>query len=324
MITGANGFVGRVLVREFLAASHELVLVDRPGFSKGSADFPDEVNVIGADISDFDALSALEIPRVNTVIHAAGLAHQFGKVTKDDFWKINVTGTENVANLAVRLEAKHFILISSVSVYGKGDRGDSLRTETTPCRPEGHYAQSKLESEVVARKVCEENGIDLTILRLATVIGEGDAGNVSRLIRAVDRRRFYWIGKGSNRKSLLYKGDVAGACKAVLSKKERGTEIFNVSGEPATMKEIVSYIEDAIGKKTLPVALPPGLLRTVFTANSKILRLGKIRRLGETVEKWLSDETFSAESLKEAYGFEPQTGIREAIRREVEWYLANK
>jgi nucleoside-diphosphate-sugar epimerase len=122
----------------------------------------------------------------------------------------------------------------------------------------------------------------------------------------------------------LYKGDVAGACATVLGKKERRTEIFNVSGEPATMREIVSNIEDALGKRTLPVSLPPGLLRTGFAVNSKTFGLGKISRLGETVEKWLSDETFSAESLKKIYGFEAQTGIREAIRREVEWYLDNK
>lgn len=324
MITGANGFVGKVLVSELSADYPELVLIDRPGFAQEAAGLSGSVPMIGVDISGADELLDVQSPNVDTVIHAAGLAHQFGRVTKDDFWGVNVKGTENVAKLAVRLQAKHFILISSVSVYGKGEEGDSLRTETTSCRPEGYYAQSKLESEVIARKVCEENGIDLTILRLATVIGEGDGGNVSRLIRAVDRRRFYWIGNGDNRKSLLYKGDVAGACAAVLGKKNRGTEIFNVSGDPATMKQIVSYIEDALGKKTLPLALPPGLLRAGFTANSKTLGLGKLKRLGETVEKWLSDETFSAESLKKAYGFEPRTGIREAIQREVEWYLANR
>ena len=55
----------------------------------------------------------------------------------------------------------------------------------------------------------------LTILRLATLYGEGDPGNVGRLMRTLDRGRFLWIGDGSNRESLLYRGDAARACMAV-------------------------------------------------------------------------------------------------------------
>lgn len=321
LITGANGFVGRTLVSKLSKSHGELILLDRPGAFTSGTDVPEDGKFYEANIAVHNSLQRIEIDDVDAVIHAAGLAHQFGKVTKEDFWKINVEGTENVAKLAVRLKAKHFILVSSVSVYGKGEKGDSLRTEETPCRPEGFYAESKFESEVVAKRVCEQNGIDLTILRLATVIGEGDAGNVSRLIRAIDRRRFYWIGRGANRKSLLYKGDVAKACMAVLTEAGRGTQIFNVSSEPATMREIVSYIEDALGKNAPRLGLPPGLLRVGFAVNSKTFGIGKIKRVSETVEKWLSDETFSAEKLKNAYGFESQTSIREAIRLEVEWYL---
>lgn len=321
LITGANGFVGRTVVSEFLPKSHELNLLDRPESFGVDAQLAANANFYKADIADREQLEELEVKTSDAVIHAAGLAHQFGKVTREDFWKINVEGTENVAKLAARLKARHFILISSVSVYGKGEKGDSLRTEETPCRPVGFYAESKFESEIVAKRICEESGIDLTILRLATVIGEGDAGNVSRLIRAIDRRRFYWIGSGANRKSLLYKGDVARACLAVLSEAGHGTHIFNVSGEPATMREIVSYIEDALGKKVPRFGLPAGLLRAGFSVNSKTLGIGKIKRVGETVEKWLSDETFSAEKLKKAYGFEAKTSIGDAIRREVEWYL---
>ena len=58
----------------------------------------------------------------------------------------------------------------------------------------------------------------LTILRLATLYGEGDPGNVGRLMRTLDRGRFLWIGDGSNRKSLLYRGDAANACMAVAER----------------------------------------------------------------------------------------------------------
>ena len=221
---------------------------------------PDSI-FVEADISNADEMREVDIGTVNVVIHAAGLAHQFGTVSKEPFWNVNVDGTTNIADLAVRSQARHFILISSVSVYGSASEGVSLRTEKSECKPEGYYAESKLESEMAAIRICEENRLPLTILRLATVIGEGDRGNVFKLIRAIDRRRFLWIGKGDNCKSLVYKNDVARACAAVLVMRLDGTRIYNVSAPPATMKEIVSYMEKALNKNVPGLPVPASLLK---------------------------------------------------------------
>lgn len=324
LITGANGFVGRAIASELSSISSELLLLDRPGFSVETVEAPRGARAIGVDITNPKDLERLEIADVDVFIHAAGIAHQFGPVTKELFWKVNVEGTESSANMAARLNARHFILISSVSVYGTAAQGTKLRTEDTPCAPVGFYAESKLESEIVAKKICEQNGMALTILRLATVIGEGDAGNVSRLIRSIDRNRFLWIGSGENNKSLVYKQDVARACAVAAAEKTRGAEIFNVSAKPVAMRSIVNAIEGALGKKAFSMSIPPGLLRAAFKINSTTLKLNKVTRLGDTVEKWLSDETFSSDKIKEVYGFSAGTSMEEAIRREVEWYLKNK
>jgi nucleoside-diphosphate-sugar epimerase len=321
LVTGAKGFVGKAIISALSQNRIEIVMLDLP---PAPSDVSAE-HFFGVDITnpgDIEELS--NIGGIDAVIHAAGLAHQFGAVTREKFWRVNVVGTVNAVKLAARLNAKRFVLISSVSVYGKAGRGGSERSETSACRPEGLYAESKYESENAAREVCEKHGIDLTILRLATVIGEGDAGNVSRLVRAVDKRKFYWIGKGENRKSLVYKGDVARACLAVLTGQHPVGATYNISGRSETMKNIVSYIEQALGKKVLPIGIPVSFLKVAFGINSRTLAVGTISRLGETVEKWLSDETFSAERFKADYSFEPETTIEEAIKREVAWYLANK
>ena len=67
----------------------------------------------------------------------------------------------------------------------------------------------------------------LTILRLATLYGEGDPGNVGRLMRTLDRGRFLWIGDGSNRKSLLYKGDAASARMVTVERPSSGVNVYN-------------------------------------------------------------------------------------------------
>ena len=65
------------------------------------------------------------------------------------------------------------------------------------------------------QEIAARTGMALTILRLATLYGEGDPRNIKRLIRTLDQGRFIWIGDGRNQKSLLYVRDAARACSMV-------------------------------------------------------------------------------------------------------------
>lgn len=319
LVTGSNGFVGKEIIAELIRNEIDPVGLDRdPGIDPS-------ISHIQADIALESEIEKIGVAEgIDAVIHSAGLAHQFGPVAREKFWAVNVTGTSNVARAAALMGAKHFVLVSSVSVYGKAEDG-AIRDESASCEPEGDYAQSKYESELEAQKVCSENGIGLTILRLATVIGEGDRGNVGRLIEAIDMKRFIWIGKGENRKSLIYKKDVARACVAAVQKPHSGSaRVFNVSAESLKMSEIASAIEVALGKKTLPGHVPAGLLRAAFAVNKKTVAIGKVEKISNTIEKWLSDETFPADKIKQELGFETATSVKEAIRLETGHYLKCK
>lgn len=317
LVTGASGFIGREIVSELSDLNFEVIKA--AGKKSKAKDFY-KLNI--AEREDLRILE--EVGAVDAIIHSAGLAHQFGKTSKEDFFAVNARGTEHVCETAVKLRAKHFILISSVSVYGHTHKKKYGIGENAECRPSGFYAESKLESERVARKVCGENEIPLTILRPSTVIGEGDCGNVARLIRLIDKKRFIWIGKGENSKSLVYKKDVARACAAVMSKKTQETEIFNVSAEPIRMKEIVSLIAENLGRKVPQFYLPDGVLRSFLQAGLKIRNAAKMRNLLETIEKWVAEDVYPADKLKRAYKFAPDVSAAEALRRETDWYKNEK
>lgn len=316
LVTGASGFIGREIVSElslFSLLNYEIIKVSsRKSKTEG---------FYRINISDEKDVKSLEkIGKVDVVIHSAGLAHQFGKTSREQFFEVNTKGTENICNLAVNLKAEHFIQISSVSVYGNSAGKKTGTDESFECRPEGFYATSKFEAEKIARKICEENKIPLTILRPATVIGEGDFGNVSRLIEAIDKKRFIWIGKGENSKSLIYKKDVAKACLAVLDKKTEKTEIFNVSAEALKMKEIVSLIAENLGRKMPKIFFPDKVLVKAIKTGLKISKMGKMQNLLNTVEKWIAEDFYTAEKIKTAYNFVPEICAEEALRREVNWY----
>lgn len=324
LVTGASGFIGREIVSELLARDYQVVALQNSAFD--SAKKGSNIERFSVDITKYENVSELENLRgVKTIIHSAGLAHQFGETKKEEFEKVNVSGTENILRLAVKINVEHFILIGSTAVYGvlPTDQAADVYTENTSTNPQTDYAVSKLAAERVCQKECRENGISLTIFRLAPVIGEANVGNVARLIAAIDRRRFVWIGRGENLKSLIYKRDVARACVELIEKKLPREEIFNLAAEPVLMKNFVAEISKNLDGKLFPVAIPADLVRWGLRTSARLFRFRKIGKLSETIEKWLADDVYSAEKIAETYGFRPQTPIDEALARQVKHYLAN-
>lgn len=341
LVTGAKGFVGSAIVKHLESFGDEVWSIEnqrsaeaneRDASRKNSERTFSSARTYAADITDEKTLSCLKnIGTVEAVVHAAGLAHQFGDTKREVFQKVNVAGTCNVLQLAKRLSVRHFVLISSVSVYGNARKQTAVANkqisaieETGECAPDDFYAESKLDAESAARRFCQENQINLTVLRLATVVGEEDRGNFLRLIEALDRRRFVWVGTGENHKTFVHREDVAAACRLVLTSQKDETALYNVAADYLRVKEIVEIISGKLGKKPLPIYLPAIISELVFRINRKTFVNKKILGLEKTISKWLAEDVYSAEKIKREYGFAPQIGARRAVEREVEWYLAQK
>lgn len=317
LITGANGFLGSTIVEQALAS----------GIHVRSTDIQKSPVISGVDYdrSDIrDPSSIKPLPEgLTCVIHAAGLAHIFdgARVRSAPFFPVNVTGTVNMINAASMAGVRHFVLISSVSVYGPFTRGNC--NEDAPCDPAGLYATSKYDAEVEAKRIADSKGMALTILRLATLYGEKDPGNLGRLIRSLDRGRFVWVGDGSNRKSLLYKEDAARACLEVASRPASGIGTYNVSAPSCTMREVVDAISNALGKRPLSLAVPAGLALLLASGLSKIPSR-RTSGIYQTVMKWLSEDVYDTGRFREAYDFQTKVGLKEGLKREVDWYCSNK
>lgn len=317
LVTGANGFLGREIISRLLAM----------GISVSATDISVPCAVAGIPYQKADITQPSELSRAidnaTLVIHAAGLAHVFSPhiETAENYRHINEIGTLNVASAAAEKGVEHFILISSVSVYGPSTKG--IYEENSPLNPVGAYALSKLNAERRAREVAEKSGMSLTILRLSTLYGEGDPGNIGRLMHRIDRGTFFWIGNGGNRKSLLYKSDAARACLAVVSRRATGVNIYNVSGPPSTMRDIVAGLMTALGKRPLIIRIPA----PIATHASKFLSgLGNDRlyRMHATIEKWLAEDIYDTRRIERDYGFHTRVDLHDGLKREVLWYKQAK
>jgi nucleoside-diphosphate-sugar epimerase len=315
LITGARGFLGSEIVRQAQAAHLSV-----RGTDKNAESAIPDLDYRLADILELSSLYPL-FHDVTQVIHVAGLAHIFKKnqVHMAPFKAINEEGTANVCQVAAKTGVEHFILISSVSVYGPSTHG--VYDEKAPCSPEGPYAESKFRAEQRAIEIAQRFGMPLTILRLATLYGENDPGNVARLMRTIDSGHFVWVGNGSNLKSLLYRGDAARACISVASRPGSGVKIYNVSARPYAMYEVVEGLAKALGRSLPRLHIPatlvlgPARLFSILAGNR-----GRLGNLSTLLEKWLADDAYDTNLFKQIFGFQTEIGLTEGLQREVAWY----
>jgi nucleoside-diphosphate-sugar epimerase len=314
LVTGASGFIGTAIVKKLTEAGCYVIPTGRrdenlANYVKADITDPTELENIGGD---FDV-----------VVHAAGLAHQFRPPNDPQlFDKVNAEGARNVARLAVSRGAKHFVLISSIAVYGEDKPAPC--TEEAPCRPSGDYAESKYQGELAVLKECGAAGISVTILRTATVYGKGDPGNIMRLIKTIDARRFIWIGKGANLKTMIHVEDLAESCLEV-ARHGSGSNVYNVAQHPATMSEVVETIARHLKLRIPKLYLPAGAVLAAVNLAAQVPGLGsRVVNLRATINKWLSVENISAEKIEREIGFVPKIHLAEGLWEEIADYQKNE
>ena len=317
LVTGASGFVGTATTVHLETLGHEVIQLIGPSRAAGPASFPVDL----ADESTFP--DPRSFSPIDAVVHCAGIAHRFGPAAQKDFERVNVRGVENTLRFAVQAGAKHFVLISSVLVYGTPPNAEPI-TEDYPTTPDDDYGRSKLEGERVAIKMCGDASIRLSILRPAPIIGEGSRGNIARLIRAIDRRRFVWVGDGRNKRSFVYVGDVARAIGAVLDRSNQELSIFNLAGQSMTVAELVALIEEKLERRTPRLRIPGATVRAIDRIAAVVKQIPSVERVRRTLATWMADAVYSGENIERNLGFVPETTIREAIGREIDHYLASK
>ena len=313
LVTGAGGFLGREIVRQAVDAGGSVRAFVRKAPAKPN----------GAEQAIGDLLDPASLARamrgVGTVIHAAGRAHLFSyDQRRSPFLADNAVGTANAVRAAADAAVDHFVLVSSVAVYGRAGKAGPV-DETVRCHPVSPYAVSKLEAEERAVEIAASRSLRLSILRMATLYGPGDPGNVLRLIRAIDRRRFVPIGDGSARKSLLHVEDAARACLDALRLPGSPSRVYNVASHPCTMAEVVGLISRHLGR-ALPRLRVPVPLALALARAGRALRIPRIAGAAESIEKLLQDDVFSIRLFEEATGFRARVPFDRGIAGEVDWY----
>lgn len=319
LVTGATGAVGPLVVNAFHDAGYSIRTLS---LDPVPADiWPDDVETRIGDVTDAAAVHAA-MQGVNAVIHLAALLHIVDPPPefRRKYERINIGGTSTVVDAAVQAGVKRIVFFSTIAVYGQSN-GRVLTENTPPC-PDTFYAQTKLAAEKIVFAAQGADGRDIgTVLRLGAVYGSRIKGNYERLTKALARHRFIPIGKGLNRRTLVYDKDVAQAAVLAVSNPAAAGRVFNVTdGEFHTLHEIIKSICLALNRKPPMVSLPLGISRNIACLIERVGQSAELDlpALCAMIDKYNDDIAVEGNIIQKELGFSPQydlqNGWNETIR----------
>ena len=283
LLTGANGFLGSALFKEFENCNSVRIL------SRTSGDY----------IVSLDQSIPIFNESFDVVIHAAGLAHVVPSKNEFDlFHEVNVHGTQNLLRAFEKSELpKKFVFVSTVAVYGNSE--GNLINEQSELNAIDSYGKSKIQAEQLVRNWCEVNNVKCTILRLPLIVGLTPPGNLGAMIKGIRKGYYFNIAGGSAKKSMVLASDVA---KYLLKASEIGGTFNLTDGCHPSFFELSENISRQLGKnrpKNLPLWLAKlsALIGDLFGAKAPLN--------SDKLFKITSDLTFDDTKAREAFGWDP-------------------
>ena len=271
LVTGADGFVGRWLIRRLLDDGREVYGAVRPAEPQREDGLTAEerlrVRWLPLELTDSESVrQAVELP-YDAVVHLAAISA--GPVAMRNpglAWDINASGTARLLHILAEARRKDqadpmVLVISTGEVYGRGQAAP--RRETDPVAPVSPYAASKVGAEAAALEAWRRSGLRVIVVRAFAHSGPGQ--DVGFAIPAFAQRLLFAkkigapVVKTGNLepvRDLLHVQDVVDAYVRLLRQGQPG-EVYNVaSGEGAKLEDVLFRMAELIGIRAIPEADP--------------------------------------------------------------------
>lgn len=298
LVTGGAGFIGSHLVTALVHAGKRVRVIDnratetaeigRDGFEK--------VDWMRADITD-DAALTRAMQDVECVFHLAAIASVPRSIENPvPTHTVNVTGTLQVLQAAVKAGARRVVYSASSSAYG--DQPAERKNESLVPQPLSPYAVSKLAGELYCQAFFHSYGLETVALRYFNVFGPRQdprgayAAVIPRFITAIRLGETPVIyGDGLQTRDFTYVANVVAANLLAADAPHAAGRVFNIgSGEAVDLLTLVSQLSQLAGRAIVPRFEPS--------------RVGDVRHS-------LADISQAHDVL----GYRPAVGITEGLQR---------
>lgn len=216
---------------------------------------------------------------IDVVVHLAARVHVMRERAVDptaEFRRVNVAGTERLAEAAARAGVRRLVYVSSIKVNGERTGDAPFRPDDRPA-PEDAYGRSKWEAERALRAVATATGLEAVVVRPPLVHGPEVRGNLLRLLALLDRGLPLPLGAVRNRRSLVGVDNLADFLARATTHPAAAGRTFLV-GDPDDLStpELLRQLSAGLGRPARLLPLPVRLLRLSARAAGQIDALSRL------------------------------------------------
>lgn len=311
LVTGGAGFIGSNLIKKLLEVGYRVICLDdlnnyySPKIKQRNiAPFLKHKNFKfhKADICDYKKLAKIFAKeKVDKICHLAARVGVRASIQNPHLYeRVNIGGTLNLLDLAVKYKIKNFVFASSSSVYGNSQKIPFSENDnvTNPISP---YAATKKACELFAATYHNLYGLNCTGLRFFTVYGPGGRPDMAPFLflDAIFRgKQIKKFGDGTSARDYTYIDDIVEGIVMALEK-NFPFEIINLgNNKPIELNYFIKLVERLVGKSAKIKQMPeqPGDVKITYADITK---------------------------AKKLLGWEPKTKIEEGMEKFTKWYLKN-
>jgi nucleoside-diphosphate-sugar epimerase len=318
LVTGATGFTGGHLARALAARGDTVSALVRTEGPAASALAQAGVTLVTGDLRDRQTLAAAT-GGVDVVYHIAAIYRQAG-LADADYRAVNALAVKDVIEAAARGGVRRVVHCSTVGVHGDVEHPPA--NEDAPLKPGDVYQVTKLEGEVEARDAGARLGIEVTIARPSGIYGPGDR-RLLKLFRGIARRRWVTLGSGEIYYHLTFIDDLVDGFRLCGTHPAAANRTFILAGgEVTTLNALVALVADVAGVPVPTRHLPVWPFWTAGAVCEAICGPLGIEPpiFRRRVDFFTKSRAFDITRARTEMGFAPRVGLREGIRRTLDWY----
>jgi dTDP-glucose 4,6-dehydratase len=318
-IIGGDGFVGRQLAADLLAAGETVVVAD---IARANTKAHPNLTFVPIDIRRRETLDALDFGPDDAVYNMAAKMLspiQIRRNRHEFFWPVNFHGVDNLLDRMEKAGARRLVQFTTDMIYGHTH--DIPKPENARKEPLGEYGKSKLATE----NLCIEwrrKGFDITIFRPRLIIGPGRLGILVKLFKLIDMSLpVPMIGSGKNPYQFISVFDCASAAQAAWRGGFPNKEYNLGSDEPPPIRKLLGDLITEAGSRSFLVPTPAPLVKLTLTA------LDAVNMPIMDPEQYLiADETciLDTSALRRDLGWRPMHRDEDMLKAAYREYRAGK
>ena len=310
LVTGGTGFLGSSLVGQL--SPHCVSVLGRRQLESNES-------VYHFGVIDNKSSYAKALVNIEVLIHCAARVHVMNDNSSNPleaFREVNTHGTLNLAKQAADAGVKRFIFISSIKVNGESTELGLPFKSSDVFIPKDPYGRSKYEAEIGLRKLSDETGMEIVIIRPPLVYGPGVKANFAALMNLSSMGLpLPFGGITNNLRSMVFIENLVDLIVTCVEHPNAANKVFLVSDdEDLSTAGMLKLLSKSFGKSSFMIPIPVSWFKL----------LGKVTGKSAVIERLCGSLQVDITDTKNSLNWKPPISIIDGFLKTVQHFQQQK